>query len=407
MNFARGVSLTFVTRIIGIGIGVVTLTLTSRLLGPAGRGVFSVSMAAIAMVLQFTNLGLHVAATYWLARHPDRSVAIQRFLVWFSAVPVALVCAGVALLVFLKPDVLAGVPISLVVVAMAAGPPCMFLMLASNALLGLGRPVAFNGIDLLTKVLGLIAVLVLPLGGSLLAVFVVYAALHWIAAVSVYAWATERSWPSLPDMQVCGEMLQYGWPRFMIGLSMFLVLRADLFLVNGILGAGDAGRYSVAVQVGEILSLGAASIAAILFPTLSAMPPEQRWQTTKKVLHVSGTLLGAAGIGLAIVARPLFAVWFGPSYASSVVALWYLLPGLWCLGINTLLIQHLVTGEMTWFLVWSTCGGAVLNVIANLLLLPRYGVPGAALASTVTYAGLLAATAVFMRVRHVPAVAAL
>jgi O-antigen/teichoic acid export membrane protein len=46
-------------------------------------------------------------------------------------------------------------------------------------------------------------------------------------------------------------------------------------------------------------------------------------------------------------------------------------------------------------------------VIANLLLLPRYGVPGAALASTVTYAGLLAATAVFMRVRHVPAVAAL
>ena len=62
---------------------------------------------------------------------------------------------------------------------------------------------------------------------------------------------------------------------------------------------------------------------------------------------------------------------------------------------------------MPWFLVWSTSGGAVLNVIANLLLLPRYGIAGAALASTVTYAGLLGATTAFVRVRHLPVVVAL
>jgi O-antigen/teichoic acid export membrane protein len=405
--FARGVSLTFITRVIGIGIGVVTLTLTSNLLGPSGRGVYSVSMAAVATVLQFTNLGLHAAATYWLARHPDRAVAVLRFLFWFSVVPVTIVCAAVALLVLVQPEILPGVPTSLVVAAMAAGPPSMFLMLASNAVLGLGRAAAFNGIDLLAKILGLIAVLILPFDGSLLMVFVVYAVLHWVAAASVYTWASGRSWPAFPDAQVSREMFRYGWRIFMVGLSMFLVLRADLFLVNGMLGTSEAGRYSVAVQVGEILSLAAASIAAILFPTLSAMSPERRWNATTKVLKIAAALLGAGAIALAIVARPLFAFWFGPSYASSVVALWWLLPGLWCLGINTLLHQHLASGEMPWFLVWSTSGGAVLNVIANLLLLPRYGIAGAALASTVTYAGLLALTTAFVRVRHLPEVVAL
>jgi pimeloyl-ACP methyl ester carboxylesterase len=37
---------------------------------------------------------LHAAATYWLARHPDRALAVLRFLFWFSVVPVTIVCGA-------------------------------------------------------------------------------------------------------------------------------------------------------------------------------------------------------------------------------------------------------------------------------------------------------------------------
>jgi O-antigen/teichoic acid export membrane protein len=67
---------------------------------------------------------------------------------------------------------------------------------------------------------------------------------------------------------------------------------------------------------------------------------------------------------------------------------------------NSLLHQHLAAFQMPWFLAWSTAGGAGVNAIANVVLLPRFGIGGAALASTITYAGLLCATVLFLGSPH-------
>jgi O-antigen/teichoic acid export membrane protein len=398
-EFARGVSLTFITRISGVAIGIVTLTVTTRLLGPEGRGVFAVCMAAIALLLQLTNLGLHAAATYWLAHAPERRQDVADLLVWFCAGPVAAAALAAIGLALIFPAVIPDVPLRTFTLAMASAPPAMFLLLASNAALGLRLTNAFNTIDLATKIIGLAAVLVL-FCGSLNGVFTGYAVLHAIAAVAVYGWFAGLRRPRRPSPAIVRDMVGYGTRIFVVGLSMFLVLRLDIFLVNGMLSTADAGRYSVAVQVGEVLSLASASISAILFPTLSAMAAERRWPATRRVLRVTGALLAAGAVAVGAVAKPLFHLWFGPAYDPAVIALWWLLPGLWCLGMNSLLHQHLAAFQMPWFLAWSTAGGASVNAIANVVLLPRFGIGGAALASTITYAGLLCATVLFLGSPH-------
>ena len=400
-SFVWGVAQTFGTRVLGIAVGVLTLTLTTWLLGPEGRGQFTLTMAALAMIIQFGNAGLHSSATYWLAQDHARRRAVGGLLAWFSFGPVAVLFAIALTAVWLWPQLIPDVPTRNLALAFLAGPPSMFMLLASNAFLGLGRPGAFNLLDLAGKLAGACAVLFLFLG-DLDVVFAVYAALHLAIAAAAYNLLVGPGWPGLPDWRIAREMVGFGARVFVVNLAMFLVLRMDLFLLNALTGTKEAGLYSVAVQIGDILMLTTASVAAMLFPRLTAMEAGQRWRATKRVLRVSGAVLAVIALTLAAMARPVFARWFGADFVDSTVSLYWLLPGLWCLGMNTLLYQHLSSFGMPAFMVVSTCAGAVFNAVINLWAIPRYGMVGAAAVSSATYILLLVSTIVYLNTSRRP-----
>lgn len=271
----------------------------------------------------------------------------------------------------------------------------MFMLLASNAFLGLGRSWAFNLLDLAGKLAGGGAVVFL-LWTGLDTVFAVYAALHLAIAAAAYNLLVGPGLPDRPDWRIAREMIGFGARVFVVNLAMFLVLRMDLFLLNALAGAEQTGLYSVAVQIGDILMLTTASVAAMLFPRLTAMDAAQRWRATKRVLRVSGAVLTVVAIVLGATARPIFARWFGAEFVASTTALYWLLPGLWCLGMNTLLFQHLSSFGMPAFMIVSTCAAAAFNALVNLWAIPRYGIAGAAAVSSATYVLLLFSTMIYM-----------
>jgi O-antigen/teichoic acid export membrane protein len=227
-------------------------------------------------------------------------------------------------------------------------------------------------------------------------VFVAYAALHVAIAAAAYTMLLGREWPSPPDWRTARAMIGFAARLYIANLAMFLVLRLDLFLLNALAGTREAGLYSVAVQIGDILMLTTASVATILFPRLTAMEAGQRWRATRRVLKVSGLILAAMAFGLAAIARPVFLRWFGVEFADSTIALYWLLPGLWCLAMNTLLYQHLSAFGMPTFMAVSTCAGAAFNAAVNLWAIPRYGLGGAAAVSSATYVLLLLSTVLYM-----------
>lgn len=395
-GFVRDVALTFGARLLGVATGVITLTMTTRLLGPEGRGQFAVIMAVLALVLQLSNFGLHSSSIYHLARRPELQMPLGSLLFWFSLLGVGLVAALAYALAARVPVFMQSVPLSLLGLALAAAPPAMFLLLGSNALLGLGKTIWFNALDLGVKLVGLISV-VLLFWWPLTALFTAYAVLHYLLACLVYTRLIGSRFPAVTELSLASEILSYGLRAFLVAFFMFLVLRVDLFLVNSLLGTTEAGQYSVAVQVSEILNLAVGSVAVILFPHLSGLGPEQRWHSAWRVTRITGAVLGLGILVLALVSRPLFIGWFGVQFAPAVLALWWLLPGLWCLGINTILYQHLAASGLPWFLVGATCSTAIINILLNLELIPRFGIAGAAGASSASYALLLGFTFWYLR----------
>jgi O-antigen/teichoic acid export membrane protein len=395
-SFVRVVSETFAARIIGIAVGVVTLTLTTRLLGPEGRGQFAVVMATLALVLQFANFGLPSSATYFLSRDPSRRTEIVGVLFWFSLFVVSAISCVAFLMAVRAPGLFQSVPRGWLGLALLSAPPAMFVLLAGNAFLGIGRPRLFNALDLAAKFIGLVAVLLLvryPMQAFLAA----YGTLHYALAVSAYERLLGWHAPRIPSKAAVRGLIGYGARAYLATLFMFVVLRIDLFLVTAIRGIADAGQYSVAVQVAEILNIAAASIAAMAFPRLTALPAGERLAAARRVAAATGVVLGFGVIAVGFSARVIFPRWFGPQFTPAVTALWWLLPGLWCLGVNSVLYQHLAASGMPWFMVIAVAFAAALNVAVNLLVIPRWGILGSAFASTVAYATLLMMTVVYLR----------
>ena len=69
--FVQQVLAMYVTRIVLIGIGLVTTVIVARILGPEGRGLYAVAMAIGAIGVQCGTLGLHTVNSYAVAK--DRS----------------------------------------------------------------------------------------------------------------------------------------------------------------------------------------------------------------------------------------------------------------------------------------------------------------------------------------------
>ena len=170
-------------------------------------------------------------------------------------------------------------------------------------------------------------------------------------------------------------------------LALAATWRMDNLVVGGVLGLIDLGRYSAAVAVAEVaMALIAGVRLAMLRTTATDTARAAREALRLTLLVAAPAVVGAALLGPAAI-RWLF----GPEFVDLQVVLWTLLPGTVAMGLSTVLMDHVAgAGRTRWVNVAGVLA-LVVNLTANFLFLPRWGISGAALASTIAY-GTAAAT---------------
>jgi O-antigen/teichoic acid export membrane protein len=176
---------------------------------------------------------------------------------------------------------------------------------------------------------------------------------------------------------------------FLNNLLAFLLLKSDYFLVNCLLGVREVGIYSVAVQIADLLLLVPATVATLLFPRLSAIAdPGERTQMCLQCGRITAAAM-AAGCALAGGLGPwlVAAVW-GSAFAPAWVPLLLLLPGVWILTLENVIVMHLAAERLPLAIPMFWLSGLLLNIGLNLWWIPRLGPAGAAITSSVAYAAV-------------------
>ncbi len=181
-------------------------------------------------------------------------------------------------------------------------------------------------------------------------------------------------------------MVGYGFRIYVATLAGFLVIRMDMFLVNGFLGAAEAGRYAVAVALADGMALLPIAVAVNLFPRVARGGSTE---TSAEVFRALALLYGVLCLATVPLAGPAIDALFGPDFEEATTLYLWLLPGIFCLGMLSVLSHHFAGRgfPLEAMLVWFV--GLGLNLALNLLFLRSGGTYVAALSSSIAYAVLL------------------
>jgi O-antigen/teichoic acid export membrane protein len=396
-TFASQVARVYATRLVQFGCTLGIAFLLARLLGPDGRGVYALLLLLPSILFAVGQLGLPSAITYFAgAGRSLRSLVAATALLGGILAALLLAFSYVALPA-LQPIVLAAAPLDLLRIAVLALPIQLATSFFGSIAWGrrLVRPfsriLAVQSIAWLVAVGVFVGVADLGVDGALLSYLIVTGG-GAVAAVALIlrerareaAVASAKGEPGQEAISA-GGMLRYGLRLYPAGLTTFLSYRADVFLLSALLGDPVAiGLYAVAVSLAEITFQVPDSVATILYPRVAG---SERADADRAVPAMARTSL-LVTILAAVALIPL--VWLAirtvlPAYEGSLLPFVILLPGTVALGLSKVLSGYIsglgLPGPVSVIAVTALA----VNLVANLILIPRLGIPGAALASLISY----------------------
>lgn len=387
-DFAQKVGQVFFTNVALIPLSLITSVLIARMLGPEGRGIFAVAFSILAIGVQFGNLGLHTSNTYLVAKD---SKSLPQLLANSLVISIGL-GGSLAILTWLIfyfwPNL---APINGLVLTLALGfiPFNLASLFLRNLLLGLQDIKAFNKVELFSKILTVLLLSLVYFLKSVTVEIVFAVGMLGILTSCVWAfWSLRKHFTHIlqPSILVFKESIGYGLKTYLACFFAFLVLRADLLMINYMLDVGQAGYYSVSTSLADLLYLLPTAISTILFPKLASMGSEKdKWAMTQKVMRISGLILLPIILTAILLAHPIIVFFFGQSFEPAIDPFIILCIAMYFYGVNNIVGIYLASIGMPWFAVYVWIIASILNIVINLYLIPAYGISGAAFSSLICY----------------------
>jgi O-antigen/teichoic acid export membrane protein len=188
----------------------------------------------------------------------------------------------------------------------------------------------------------------------------------------------------------------------MIGYELAGVILnvGDRYVIEALLGTGPLGLYSAAYNMCDyVRSIFILSIGQAVVPIYMRMWAEDGAEATRSFLGQSlrqYVLLAAPVMaGVSAVGSELLPFLASDKYAGGTVVLPSVIAGMVFSGATAITGAGLFLHKRAVTIMTLVVTAAALNVGLNLVLIPRIGILGAALATLLAYAALLAATTAF------------
>jgi len=271
------------------------------------------------------------------------------------------------------------------------------LQLATAAAIGSGRIQALN--------LGVVTRWLVYLVGLLVLQAVVppspESALGWFAGSALVGCAVV--WLGLRDVdrssgaQVAAESQRLETLAFGIrgqagNLLQFVSYRFDVMLVSLWVGQAALGVYAVGVLFAEALWLLPNALGTVLLSHTARSSKEEADRRISLVFPFTFWLVIAGAGVLSVVAWLAANTYLGRAYAQVPLVTWALMPGAIALS-GTKILSNDLTGRgfpgITTVIAACTM---LITVIGDILLIPKHGIMGAAVASSIGYSASLVLT---------------
>ncbi len=395
-SIARGGALSFGVRIIGLALGFASHVMLSRALGASVYGLFAVAQAWALLLVTPSKFGVDQASLRFASVYlSDGKIALFWRFVRFatittliaSAVTVA-VAVGIELLI---PDFF-GVPEGSAVVWMLASVPVLAMLGVYSIFLRAGRLVVASQFYeqvlrsvVLCLLLAPFLLAAIPLSGSNALLLAFLSAAIALGALLLHFYLRYRSLPVDPaDPLDHPKWLQVSWPLLLMSVIQQILTQSGVIMLGWFSTPDQAGYFSAAARLSSFVTFGLVAVSVVTGPMIAAAHARGERAALSRIAHLNAriSLAGAVlVIGVLALTGELLLGIFGPSFSEAYPALLILLVGAF-VNAFTGSAGYLMTmtGRQQPALVIIGVS-AVISIVVGILLIPRYGVSGAAIAA--------------------------
>jgi O-antigen/teichoic acid export membrane protein len=384
---AKNTTVLLLNRGLSLGLGVIYIAVLARYIHAEGIGIIATATSLVSMLMLLPNFGLSELIVRDVAG--DRAKAGLYFFNAFFLRGLLSIIFAIRLVCFSK---IVKYPISTTLIIFIYG-----LAYIVDALSDVAFSI-FNGFekmeypatiqtarDLMNIGLSLLAIY---MGASLLMiVFISLVANLFKLAMSLVILCWRFVKPRLKiDGPLCRRLLSGALPFAALGMISLVERQIDTALLSFYRPEKEVGWFSAAnTLIGYLLLLPAVFLQAIFpvfskFHTSSIEALKQAYSTTFKYLLILGLALCA---GTIVSADQVIALVFGPGFENAAFALRILsFAMLWMVGFANGALLSATGGQN--ILAGILGVGASLNVVAGIILIPRFGFVGASIAGIIS-----------------------
>lgn len=198
------------------------------------------------------------------------------------------------------------------------------------------------------------------------------------------------------------KMLVYSIPMVPATMAWWVNISADKYMISWFVGVGANGLYSVAHMIPTVLT----TITGLFTQSwqISAMKnygDKDYPSLFSNVVNSVNCILAVGGVTIILICRLLATIMFKKDFFDA----WECVPMLLLSAIFSVMAATLASAYMaskkTSILFYSTCIGAVVNIICNFLLIPKFGIIGAAISTSLSFFTMVLIRLVILKKRVV------
>ena len=288
------------------------------------------------------------------------------------------------------PEVLGNLDNRLLWATLALVPLFLWGALFSSAYLGRGKVIHYimfeTGQRAVFMLTAIIALWFLHWGvGSYMTLVALSVGILILIYISLYF----KSVPDGPilNLKLVPSAMGYGIRTYSATVVTFAVMRSGIFFVNYYGGKGDAGLFAIAQQMSELLVIVPSVIGTLLFSRIAGGNSKE---LTARVTRTTAAVFLPLFIILAVGRKTLITILFGSSFLPASEAFLILLPGTFFLGLEVIIASDIAGRGYPWPAALAWIPILIMNVIGYTTLIPRYGINGAAVSSTISFLTIFA-----------------
>lgn len=392
-EFSTGVMIRLVAQLLARSRGFLLLPLVAKTMGPTGYATWVQISITLALLVPVMKLGLDAACVRYLSTKSS-TVGKDYFSMLFLICTFLAVTCGLGYF-FKEPisHLLFGphgnaMYVELLLLFLIARTLYTFLR---NYYRVLSETKKYSLVELTTVFASLGgAALIASLGGGLSHLLLAFTLVEGLAAIVVLIDIIRLTKP-FPKIQMANlsSYLHYSIPLIPNALFAWVVMSSDRYIIVHVHDINTAGTYSAAYSMGYLVHFFLTPITFVLFPIISRLWEDQRTTLVKRYLE---TALGyyvllavPAVLGVYTLAPLILTTLTTQEFVVDHVTVLFILLGFFSHGIYCFFSYILQLKEKTYYLPVSFLIAASLNLMLNLLLIPKYGMSAAALSTFIAY----------------------